>query len=271
MTGTMVINIGWARAASTALRQNFLARHPDIVTAGSDQRVDEGPAATILSVLKTADDDEFRRRSPALRDLWSDYRRKIGGLVCLSDEELSIGLPGRIRPVALARRCAELFPEARILAVVREQTDAIGSFYGLAQRETFRDPMSFPDWLDRYFLEPTDGQGFAYLYSYAATLQAYGEGRKQSDVLVLGYDRLRDDPLGVYAAISDWAGIGVTVCEALPNAVINASPNSHPEWHAASLDAVRALYEADNRILADDFDTRLVQPPPRTTGTYNAV
>lgn len=267
----MLINIGWARAASTALRQNFLLNHPDIVVASRDQPAHEGPAAAVLHGLKSFDETRFRNEAPALRALWSDYVGRTDRLVCLTDEELSIGLPGRVGPAELGRRCGDLFPEARILAVVRDQPDAIGSFYGLSQREVFQDQMPFAAWLDRYFLNPASGQGFAYLYAHAATLKAYGEGRKPSDVLVLGYDRLRDDPLGAYAAISDWAGIGVTVCEALPNAVINASPNSHPEWPAASLAAIRALYEADNRILADDFDTRLVQPPHQPTGTSNAV
>ena len=249
----MVINIGWARAASTALRQNFLSRHPDIVTAGSSQRMDEGPAAAILSSLKTADDDEFRRQSPRLRDLWIDYRRKTGGLVCLSDEELSIGLPGRIRPAALARRCAELFPEAHILAIVREQVDAIGSFYGLAQRETFRDPMPFPDWLDRYFLEAADGEGFTYLYAHGSTLTAYGVGRPQSHMLVLDYRRLQADPTGAYVHIARWLGVSEAACNALPNAIVNASPAGPPAWTSERANAIRELYEADNRILSKNY------------------
>ncbi len=257
MSAPMILNIGWARAASTALRQNFLRRHPDLVAAGRDQPAQEGPAAIVLHALKALDDATFRREAPALRALWADYLRRTDRTVCLTDEELSIGLPGRIGPAALARRCADLFPDARILAVVRDQVDAIGSFYGLSQRDVFQDQMPFATWLDRFFLNPADGQGFAYLYTHAATLSAYGEGRKRSDILVLGYDRLRDDPLGAYAAIAGWAGIGVKPCGALPNAVINASPNSHPEWPSASLAAVRALYEADNRILADDFDAGL--------------
>ncbi len=257
MSAPMILNIGWARAASTALRQNFLRRHPDLVAAGRDQPAQEGPAAIVLHALKALDDATFRREAPTLRALWVDYLRRTDRTVCLTDEELSIGLPGRIGPAALARRCANLFPDARILAVVRDQVDAIGSFYGLSQRDVFQDQMPFATWLDRFFLNPAHGQGFAYLYTHAATLSAYGEGRKRSDILVLGYDRLRDDPLGAYAAIAGWAGIGVKPCGALPNAVINASPNSHPEWPSASLAAVRALYEADNRILADDFDAGL--------------
>lgn len=271
MNSRMLINIGWARAASTALRQNFLLNHPDIVVAGRDQPAHEGPAAAILHGLKSFDDARFRDEAPALRALWSEYIGRTDRLVCLTDEELSIGLPGRVGPTELGRRCADLFPDARILAVVRDQPDAIGSFYGLSQRDVFQDQMPFAAWLDRYFLNPANGRGFAYLYSHAATLKAYAEGRKRSDILVLRYDQLRDDPLGAYATIAGWAGVDVLLCAALPNAVVNASPNRHPEWSPASLAAVRALYEADNRHLAADFDTPLSQPAPRTVGPFDAL
>lgn len=271
MNTSAILNIGWARAASTALRHNFLRCHPDLVAAGSDQPAHEGPAAAILHALKTFDDDTFRSESPALRALWSDYLSRTDRTVCLTDEELSIGLPGRVGPMELGRRCADLFPGARILAVVRDQPDVIGSFYGLSQRDVFQDQMPFASWLDRYFLNPANGLGFAHLYTHAATLKAYAEGRKRSEILVLRYDLLRDDPLGAYATIAEWADVDVQLCAALPNAVINASPSRHPEWSPASLAAVRALYEADNRLLAADFDTHLSQPAPRTTGAIDAV
>lgn len=259
MKARMIINIGWARAASTALRRNFLGRHPDLVVAGRDQPEHEGPAALILEAMKTLDDESFRRESSFLKSMWAEYLDRADRLVCLTDEELSIGLPGRIGPAALARRCAVLFPDARILAVVREQHDAIGSFYGLSQRNVFGDSTPFPVWLDRHFLNPADGQGFAYLYTHAATLRAYCEGRSRSDILVLAYDRLRDDALGAYAGIARWMAVCETACAGLPNAVLNASPNGHPEWTAASRTAVRALYEADNRTLAVDFDVTFFQ------------
>ena len=109
----MILNIGWARAASTALRQNFLRRHPDLITAGRDQPAEEGPAAMVLHAVKAFDDATFHHEAPALRALWADYLGRTDRTVCLTDEELSIGLPGRIGPAALARRCAtRCFPLA---------------------------------------------------------------------------------------------------------------------------------------------------------------
>lgn len=271
MSAPMVLNIGWARAASTALRQNFLNRHPDLIAAGRGQPVEEGPAAAILLALKSADDREFSREAPGLRSLWNGYLARADRMVCLTDEELSIGAPGRIRPAQLARRCAELFPEARILAVAREQVDAIGSFYALSQRESFRNPMEFPDWLDRYFLEPASGEDFAYLYAHAATLEAYGKERPRSHSLVLGYHDLKADPSTAYIRIARWLGVSDTACSALPNAVVNASPDGHPTWTADHVAAVGALYEADNRILAADFDVALTGLADRSRRTSNAV
>ena len=271
MKAPMIINIGWARAASTALRQNFLGRHPHLVAAGRNQPEQEGPAAAILRAIKTLDDAQFRREIPGLKSIWSDYVDRTDGLVCLTDEELSIGLPGRIGPAALARRCAILFPEARILAVVREQHDAIGSFYGLSQRTVFGDSTPFPDWLNRHFINPEKGQGFAYLYSHAATLRAYGEGRSRSDILTLPYDRLRDDAPGAYASIARWMAVDEPACAELPNARLNASPNGHPPWTAVSAAAIGALYEADNRALAEEFGVTFLRSTSGERKTPDAV
>lgn len=245
MSSNTIICIGWARAGSTALRQNFLGRHPGLTVAGRDQAGSQGPAAEILHILKTAPDDDFVRQAPALRAAWDDCRRQSEAIVCLSDEELSIGLPGRVRPADLARRCALLFPEARILAVVREQVEAIASFYGLAQRDTFRDQTPFPDWLDRHFLAPAGG-GFAYLYAHAATLEAYGAGRPRADMLVIDHQRLRQDAHGAYRSIAQWMGVSQEACDDLPDATLNASPLGHPAWLPKQLEAVQAMYKADN-------------------------
>lgn len=252
MNSDMIICIGWARAGSTAMRRNFLGRHPGLAVAGRDQAESQGPAAEILHIIKTASDDDFVRQAPVLQAAWDNYRRRSEAIVCLSDEELSIGLPGRIRPADLARRCARLFPEARILAVVREQVEAIGSFYGLAQRDAFRDQTPFPDWLDRHFLAPTDG-GFAYLYAHAATLDAYAVGRSRADILAIDHRRLREDSFGAYSVIAQWMGVSQEACGDLPDTTLNASPDGHPPWPSERLDAVRALYEADNHRLAASY------------------
>ena len=91
MKRSVVLNIGWARAASTAFRQNFLNLHPEILAAGRGQLYSEGPSAIILQHIKSADDAEFQHYVPELRAEWQAYEQKHRHrVICVSDEELSI-------------------------------------------------------------------------------------------------------------------------------------------------------------------------------------
>ena len=91
----ITIYIGWARAASTAFRHNFLNKHPEIHAVGREQPNSDGPAALILNYLKKSSHAEFQRRLPFLRATWESYANDIDRMLCLADEELSIGLPTR--------------------------------------------------------------------------------------------------------------------------------------------------------------------------------
>jgi hypothetical protein len=253
MTTGLVINIGWARAASTALRENLLARHPGLIAIGASSNNSDIPGARFCAFLKETDDETFERHLPEVRERWLEVRTRTDGLICLTDEELSIGLPGQVRPEAIARRCASLFPEARILAVVREQVSAVGSFYALTQRPVFGNSVAFPEWLNRYFLEPSDGEGFAYLFRYARALAAHATGRSPEDLLVIDYRHLCANTTGTYRHIANWMGIDEAACDQLPVSVVNASPVGGPPWRKEQESALRALYAADCGLLLRDF------------------
>lgn len=274
MSCRVVLNIGWARAASTAFRQNFLTRHPDIVAVDRGQSILEGPAAAMLLHLKAADDARFRRYSAALCSEWESFEQQIAQpVLCLTDEELSIGLRSTgIDPRMIAKRCGSLFPEARTLAIVRDQVDAIRSFYALAERQGGTEGLSLSDWTRRFFLAP-EGRGFSHLFDYMATLQAYLEWQPRHDVIVLPYDRLRNNHAAFYAEVADALGISEQPCEQLPNEIVNASPSAllatpllsdrrgavaggyrvPAEYSPGLEDEIRTLYESCNRELAREF------------------
>lgn len=254
MTAPVVVNIGWARAASTAFRQNFLRQHPDLFTldrSGSLLGVD---ASLILQTLKGADDATFQAELPGLRRRWENLVRDRGHRVlCLSDEELSIGhMRTGILPVTIARRCATLFPGARTLAVVRDQVDTLRSFYHLAARATRGALPLFPDWVDQYFLHPALGDDFRYLFSYMPTLLAY-RAQPGSDICVVAYDRLKTSHADVYRDVARWLGVSESACNPLPNNVVNASPSVAADYAPGQSLAVNALFAADNAQLAREF------------------
>jgi hypothetical protein len=253
MKRRIVLNIGWARAGSTALRRNFLSTHRDIALCWRGQDPHQSPAALTLDLLKAAEDRAFLSRLPELQDRWHAFAQRTRAPIVLSDEELSIGLPGGLRPERIAERCARLFPDARLLAVLRDRTEAVRSFYALAQRPIFADPMPFATWLDRYFLSPAPGCDFTYLYAYANTLRAYQAGRDREDLLCLDHAGLRCDPHEAYRKIARWLGISPAACTSLPMALVNASPPMRADWAPSRMAALRASYDADERRLRADF------------------
>ena len=60
-------------------------------------------------------------------------------------------------------------------------------------------------------------------------------------------------------------------CAELPNARLNASPNGHPPWTAVSAAAIGALYEADNRALAEEFGVTFSRSQSAGWNTADAV
>jgi Sulfotransferase family len=249
MTDRPVINIGWARAGSTAFRRNFLERHPDVLAAGRTQSLADGPAAVILPHVKMDGDAEFAGFVPELRAEWKAYaERNPGRVLCLTDEELSIGLPGTgVSPATIAARCMDILPRARTLAIVRDPVDAVRSFYALAQREGRTGGLSYAGWSRRFISAPSEGESFAYLFAYMTTLGAYLQRQTKADVLVVPWERLASDPRPVYAEIARWLGISERPCEHLPTDVVNASPRPQADGWDAHRRATEAEADADVR------------------------
>lgn len=279
MTMPVVINIGWARSASTAFRQNFSRRHPQILAVDRGQPFSEGPLAVVLQYIKSADGSEFERYLPTLRSELAAYEHNHHDrIICVTDEELSIGLLNTsVAPTTIAARCAQLFPRARTLAVVHDQVDAIRSFYALAQRNSHATVVALSDWVRRFFLNPEEGENFCYLFSYMTTCRAYREWQPTQDIFVLPYDRLKRNHTTAYCDIVLWLGISEKACELLPNETVNASPPiplptrqmsggdkavacAQPalnEYAVGQEAKIRALFEKDNIEPASEFGVTL--------------
>lgn len=276
MSSRVVLNIGWARSASTAFRQNFLTQHPEIHVCGRDQPILDGPGARILKNLKSMDAPTFLSNSAELGSAWADYaRRQSKPVICLSDEEMSIGLLNTgVQPKEIATRCALLFPGASTLAIVRDQVDAIRSFYGLATRQGGTAELSLSDWTRTYFIEPK-GRGFSYLFDYLATLRSYLEWQPRRDLTVLAYDGLKTRHASFYSEAANALGISEDAARQLPNEIVNASQsvpfsaspeagtaddgNKNRMEYSPGLEVkIRTLYESCNRGLAHEFGIEFV-------------
>lgn len=244
----MVLNIGWARAASTAFRANFLRAMPGVRLLGRDG---SGPGAPTVAMLKAGSDADFTSLEEPLSGLW---RSLVEGapepVVCLSDEELSIGLPGEASPTEIGARCARLFDDATVLAVIRDQVDAIRSFYGLTLSLGRAEGLGLSAWTARHFL---NSQRYAYLYDYRSTLTAYQASR----LVVLDYGELVTAPQAAYRRAARGLGLVEPAAGALPEARLNASPQGADRALDPAVEhEIRALYAPVNAWLAAEFRVR---------------
>jgi len=256
-----LLHIGWARSGSTALRLNFLSRHSGLLTVGRDRSPTAHPIAQALACIKETGSELFEKTCDTFQASIStifagDYDR----IVCISDEELSIGRPGKpVGPREIGARCGRVFADARVLAVVRDQTEAIRSLYGLAQFLR-PSPEPFGEWVERCFLQPNaDTVGFSDLFAYMKTLKGYLHWCERADLLVVPYHEFARDAYGVYRSVAEWLGISPDICASFPNDRVNASDggpvNRFPldNYLPGQERRVRELFAEDNATLERQF------------------
>jgi hypothetical protein len=120
----------------------------------------------------------------------------------------------------IARRLHEVFPQGRVLIVVREQRSAILALYqqyvrdgGIATLEGYlrpRNPAEMPQFR------------FEHL-AYDRLVAYYRELFGPESVLTLAYERLREDPAGFVRRIQGFAGVAPSASSDVSVGVVNAS------------------------------------------------
>ncbi|WP_177428418.1 sulfotransferase [Candidatus Venteria ishoeyi] len=200
----MLIHIGYHKTASTWLQKQFFPKHPQIDFIAGHQLL--WPHLINFHPLLFNAEQARTVFSPLLQ-----RAEAAGKLAVLSSERLS-GNPhsGAYDNTLLAERLQTLFPQAKILLMVREQTDAIVSNY--KQYIKMRGLCT----LDEYLNPPVDGKiplfrldNFQYHYLAAYYVSLFGENQ----VKVMCYEQLRDQAedfiqdLSAFAGISDSADI----------------------------------------------------------------
>lgn len=132
------------------------------------------------------------------------FARAAGRIPVLSDERLS-GSPhgGGYDAASVARRLAEVFPDGRVLIVVREQRDAILACYrqyvrdgGVATLRRYLEPRN-----------PAEVPQFRFgHFRYSGAVRAYNELFGPESVLVMAFENLRKDPGKFLERVSSFAG-----------------------------------------------------------------
>ncbi len=187
----VVLHIGANKTGSTSLQRRLFAARDTICYRGED-----GPGWTEQAPLFTAlvEEDDLYAPLDAIAAAFAEMRAEAAGRVMVySNEDISRSP----LPTVCADRLARLLPEATVVLVVREQRQAIASWYvnhgaylkGVPRRY-WRRFVGFDEWMEHCLRFPRMGplRGF----DYDALVALYAARFSRVEVLI--YEELLTDP-----------------------------------------------------------------------------
>ena len=119
----IILHIGANKTASTTLQRGLFSQSPQVCYLGEDCEGYASHRETLNSIV--ADDDFHYRRQAATALFAGFHNRDIGKTHLYSNEDV---MTSRV-PSQCADRLAILMAGAQVVMVIRNQLDAVGSFY----------------------------------------------------------------------------------------------------------------------------------------------
>jgi hypothetical protein len=249
-----LIHIGYHKTGSSWLQRFVFSAKAGAGFTRFDKGRD-GPINTLIVSPNALDFDADAARGRFTELIGGATERGLTPVV--SSERLS-GHPftGGYDSKDLAERLAAVFPDGRVLIVIREQREAVLSTY--RQYVKAGGP-----WKLRQFLDPPvdtrtrirlfDSRHFAYHRLIRTYQRLYGEDR----VLVLPYELLRTEPKRFVTSIAGFAGA------ALPEGFVDSLPVDARPNLASSAVATRAKRVANRLIARSDLNPAPLIAAPR--------
>ena len=200
-----LIHVGYPKTASTTLQNNFFAKLESTCVIGQPLSEENNEIRRVILQLTDAETLEFS----------SDrIKEQINNLFCqsmliLTEETFSTGstLSGKVNRYEIAQRLNELFPNAKVLIVIREQLSMVKSYYLQYQKIQQAQVESFDDWFKGLVSDYQSGvTGLLALLQYHKTIGMYQNMFGSKNVLVKCFEDLPMEKSEYYKSIACFAG-----------------------------------------------------------------
>lgn len=197
----LLIHIGYHKTGSSWLQRHLFSASNQAFAAPLHRRDDVFQQIVMPNGLDFRSDRCRQALAPRLRDAAAGPRVPVISAERLSGSPYSGGYDSK----ELANRLQAVFPEARILIVIREQVSMLVSTY-----KAYVDKGGMCS-LREFFSPPARARGRipwfdAAHFSYHRLIEHYHELFGPSRVLVLAFEQLRNDPLEFTHEIVRFAG-----------------------------------------------------------------
>ncbi len=225
-----IIHIGMPKAASTSLQQNFFARLPFINFTGGAENYN---STSNCAFIKTVHDDELYFDTDKIREeITRDYDPALP--IVLSKEfacgtflPLSRGIPQS--RTTIAKRFKALFPDAKILLIIRNQLKLQKSLYSEFYKHESRflnsRMVSFNKWMELNIKLESEGKQNVYHFAdYYSLITLYKS--LFDDVKVVVFEEMTKDMHG-FLENDLCPFIGIDSNEAMPYYIDSIKNSRH--------------------------------------------
>ncbi|MEL7147575.1 MAG: sulfotransferase [Bacteroidota bacterium] len=221
----ILIHVGMAKAASTFLQKEVFSRGDFGFYYDDRKRLD-----FYQQVLPQI--TPYYQRESCLSYLEKELLSPAHNekLLPVWSNELLSGWPsyGSYNRVLLANRLHELFPDAKILLIIREQKAAIASVYGQYIREG--GTMSLKNYLTQNWVAPYFHGFNLEQYDYAKMLELYGDLFGPENVLCLPYEMLYAKTEDFFSRFNEFLHVSVDTQKLAVSKKVNRSPSHGHLW-----------------------------------------
>lgn len=229
-----VIHIGFPKTATTTLQESFFGRQASLTNLA--RPFCDRERSRICTALALGDDDEYDEE--ALARAVASARDSGPGPLLYSDETV---VNSRIRTIA-AKRLKRLFPDAHIIAVLRNQLDAFASYYAAHGSKLRPAPepysgrhVSFANYLDFHYANPK--RGFLPTLRYDAILELYAGLFGEERIHILLFEQFKQDRPEFMASLAAILGVDAEEAGAL---VASGHARPRPKASNVQYDAIRS-------------------------------
>lgn len=185
------IHIGYPKTGTTALQNSFIYKLKEIDFLGQPLTRLNSEMQKVVHEITDCEILEFDETnvSKNINKLLSNNKKLI-----ISEESLSTGssLSGRVCRYEIAKRLKILFPNAKIIIVIREQKSIIKSFYLQKKKTDINFKMTFDEWFNFNRKNQHKENFFQYFY-YDKLVELYKNLFGKDKIKILLFEEFKND------------------------------------------------------------------------------